>query len=327
MSVITRALVTGANGFIGGNLCAALREQGIPVRGLVLAGTETTALVALGVEVVTADIALPLDPGLFAGVSHVFHLAAIALDWGPDGLFERVNVNGTRHVLEAACAAGVMHVVHMSSLAVHPYTGHAAGDENTPRGWDINAYTRTKNLAEDIVQSFRGRLMVTIIRPGVVPYGPGDRLSLPGLVDALSRGIYAHVGGGGRRLCLSYVENLVDGMILAGSHHGESGAVYVLADDVMTWHEFIDAVADAFDLPRARRSVPFAIAWVAATALETVYGLLRLRSAPVLTRYRVSLFRGDLVFSSAKAQRELGYRPRVALHEGLRRTRIALERR
>lgn len=326
MSVITRALVTGANGFIGGNLCAALREQGIPVRGLVLAGTDTTSIVALGVEVVTADIALPLDPGLFAGVSHVFHLAAIALDWGPGELFERVNVNGTRHVLEAACAAGVMHVVHMSSLAVHPYTGHVAGDENTPRGWNINAYTRTKNLAEDIVQSFRGRLMVTIIRPGVVPYGPGDRLSLPGLVDALSRGIYAHVGAGRTRVCLSYVENLADGMILAACRHGESGAAYVMADDVMTWHEFIDAVADAFGLPRARRSVPFAIAWIAATVLETVYRLLRVRSAPVLTRYRISLFRGDLVFSSAKARRELRYRPRVPLHEGLRRTRAGLDR-
>ncbi|MFP5383280.1 MAG: NAD-dependent epimerase/dehydratase family protein [Gammaproteobacteria bacterium] len=324
--MITRALVTGANGFIGGNLCAALREQGIPVRGLVLAGTDTTSIVALGVEVVTADIALPLDPGLFAGVSHVFHLAAIALDWGPGELFERVNVNGTRHVLEAACAAGVMHVVHMSSLAVHPYTGHVAGDENTPRGWNINAYTRTKNLAEDIVQSFRGRLMVTIIRPGVVPYGPGDRLSLPGLVDALSRGIYAHVGAGRTRVCLSYVENLADGMILAACRHGESGAAYVMADDVMTWHEFIDAVADAFGLPRARRSVPFAIAWIAATVLETVYRLLRVRSAPVLTRYRISLFRGDLVFSSAKARRELRYRPRVPLHEGLRRTRAGLDR-
>lgn len=325
MTAITCALVSGGNGFIGSNLCRALREQGIPVRALVLAGTDTDAITPLGVEVVTADIAEPLDAALFAGVSHVFHLAAIALDWGPEELFERVNVAGTRHVLEAACAAGVAHVVHMSSLAVHPYTGHAAGDENTPRGSDINAYARSKNRAEDVVLSFGERLRVTIIRPGVVPYGPGDRLSLPGIVDALSRGIYAHIDGGDTRVCISYVENLADGMIRAARRDGVPAGVYVLADEVVTWRQFIDAVADEFGCPRARRSVPFALAWVLAVVLETAFRLLRLRGVPPLTRYRISLFRGDLVFSAEKARRELGWQPRVALQEGLRRTRKAMQ--
>lgn len=315
------ALVTGANGFIGGNLCAELRRQGIPVRGLVLAGTETSVLDALGVEVVAADIASPLDPALFAGISHVFHLAAIALDWGPDELFERVNVNGTRHVLEAASAAGVAHVVHMSSLAVHPYSGHPAGDEQTPRGSRINAYASSKNRAEDIVLSFSDRMKVTIIRPGVVPYGPGDRLSIPGIVDALSKGIYAHVGQGHARVCLSYVGNLAEGMVLAARRDGPASDVFVLSDDVVTWRQFVDAVADAFGCPRARRSVPFGLAWVAALLMETAYRLFRLRGVPALTRYRISLFRGDLVFSSAKARRELGYLPKTGLAEGMRLTR------
>lgn len=326
MSTIARALVTGANGFIGSNLCRALRDQGVAVRGLVLAGTDTAIIVAMGVEVVTADIAVPLAPGLFANVSHVFHLAAIALDWGPDELFERVNVSGTRHVLDAACAAGVAHVVHMSSLAVHPYTGHEAGDETTPRGWNINAYTRSKNRAEDVVQSYRGRIMMTIVRPGVIPYGPGDRLSIPGISDALARGIYAHVDGGRARVCLSYVENLADGMILAGRRDGVSGETYVIADDVVIWRDFIDAVADAFELPRARRSVPFAVAYRVAVLLEAIYRILRLRRAPPLTRYRASLFRGDLVFSAAKARHELGWVPRIGFREGLRRTREAMQR-
>ena len=324
MSIITHALVTGANGFIGSNLCRLLRARDIPVRALVLAGTDTSNIAQPGIEIVTADIGVALDPALFAGISHVFHLAAIALDWGPDALFERVNVGGTRHVLEASLAAGVAHVVHVSSLAVHPYVGHPDGSESTPRGWDLNAYTRTKNRAEDVVQSFRKKLAVTVIRPGVVPYGPGDRLSMPGIVDALARGIYAHVGGGNTRVCLSYVENLVEGMLLAACREGDSGEVYVLSDDIVTWREFIDSVADAFGVPRARRTIPFALAWAVAVVCEWAWKFLPLRGVPPLTRYRISLFRGDLVFSNHKARRELGYVPRVGLKEGLDRTRRGL---
>lgn len=325
MSGIRLALVTGANGFIGGNLCEVLRRHGIAVRGLILPGTARATLEGLGVEVVEADIGEPLDPALLAGASHVFHLAAIPFDWGPYETFARVNVLGTRHVLQAAVAAGVAHVVHVSSLAVHPYTGHPDGNEDTPRGWMLNAYTRTKNEAEDEVQAFRSRLMVTIVRPGVVPYGPGDRLSLPGILDALDKGIYAHVGGGRTRVCLSYVGNLAEGMLLAAQRTGESGRAYVLCDDVVTWRAFIDAVADAFGRPRATRSIPLPLAQAAAVALETAYRLLPLPGAPALTRYRIALFRGDLVFSPARARAELGYAPAVTLQEGLARTRRWLE--
>lgn len=315
------ALVTGANGFIGSNLCAELRRQGIATRGLVLPGTGVKVLDDLGVEVRAADIGEPLDPAIFAGVTHVFHLAAIPFDWGPRALFERVNVRGTEHVLAAAAAAGVQHLVHMSSLAVHPYTGHPAGDEQTPRGWDLNAYTITKNGAEDAVLAWRDRLRVTIIRPGVVPYGPGDRLSLPGIVDALDKGVYAHIGGGRARVCLSYVGNLAEGLVQAAQRGGASGETYVLADEVVTWRAFIDAVADAFGRPRTRRAIPYPLAFVAALACEWAWRLLPLRGAPPLTRYRISLFRGDLVFSSDKARRDFGYAPRTGLAEGLARTR------
>lgn len=321
MSIITRALVTGANGFIGSSLCAALRRQGIATRGLILPGTDAGEIAALGVEVVEGDITKPLDAAGFAGVSHVFHLAAIPFDWGPLEMFMRVNVQGTQNVLDASVAAGAVHFVHMSSLAVHPYTGHSNGDENTPRGWDVNGYTVTKNLAEDLLQRNRERIMVTVIRPGIMPYGPGDRLSMPGILDAIDRGIYRHVGGGHTRLCVSYVANLAEGMILAAQREGASGEAYVLVDEIVTWRELINTIADVFGKPAPQGGIPFALAYAAAVAMETVWRVLPLKGAPALTRYRIGLFRGDLVFSSAKARAELGYAPAVTLREGLERTR------
>lgn len=325
--MISRALVTGGNGFIGSGLCRRLVASGVPVRALVLPGEDASALQALGVELVQGDIASPLSPALFADVSHVFHLAAIASDWGPDALFEQVNSGGTRHVLLAAEAAGVARFIHMSSLAVHRYSHHPDGDENTPADGDINAYCRTKREAEARVMAFSERMHVTVIRPGVVPYGPGDRLSLPGILDALDRGIYLHVGGGRTRVCLSYVENLAEGLIQAACRDGRSGEVFVLSDDVVTWRQFIDAIADAFDKPRPRFSLPLPLAWGLAVMTELAWRCLPLKGQPPLTRYRISLFRGDLVFSSARARDAFGYAPEVSLGEGLARTRAWLESR
>jgi nucleoside-diphosphate-sugar epimerase len=318
---IDMALVTGANGFIGGNLCRHLRSQGVAVRALVLPGESVDALRSLGVDVIYGDITTTLPEKAFSGVSHVFHLAAIAFDWGPWQQFWRVNALGTHMLIEAAVAARVPRFIHMSSLAVHRYCGHVDADESTPADSTINHYAVTKRLAEECVLAAADRIHVTLIRPGVVPYGPGDKLTVPGLVDALRRGIYAHVDGGRCRVSLSQVDNLADGMLLAAQRDGSSGEIYVLADEAVSWRQFADAVADAFALPRARRSVPLwlvaAIAWL----LELVYRGLALRGAPALTRYRVSLFRGDLVFSSAKARRELGWQPQVTLEEGMRRVR------
>lgn len=322
--IISRALITGGNGFIGGNLCRHLRARSLPVRALVLPGEDATALESLGVEVVRGDITADLPAEIFADVSHVFHLAAIALDWGPWQLFWKVNALGTHRLLEAAIAAGVPRFVHMSSLAVHAYNGHVNGDESTPADSTINHYAVSKRLAEECVQAGADRIHVTVIRPGTVPYGPGDRLSIPGMVDALRRGLYAHVDGGGQKVCLAQVDNLCDGMVLAAQRDGASGEVYVIADDVVTWRQFADAVADAFSVPRARRSVPLWLVTTLAVVMESVYRALALSGTPALTRYRASLFRGDLAFSAAKAQRELGWRPAVGLEEGMRRVRESM---
>ena len=321
---ISRALVTGGNGFIGSNLCRHLRARSLPVRALVLPGEDTALLESLGVEVVYGDITADLPADIFSDVSHVFHLAAIALDWGPWQKFWKVNALGTHQLLEAAIAAGVPRFVHMSSLAVHAYNGHVAGDETTPADSTINHYAVSKRLAEECVQAGADRIHVTVIRPGMVPYGPGDRLSIPGMVDALRRGLYAHVGGGEQKVCLVQVDNLCDGMVLAAQRDGASGELYVLADEVVSWRQFADTVADVFAVTRARRSAPLWLVTALAVVMESVYRALALSGTPALTRYRASLFRGDLVFSSEKARRELGWQPRVGLEEGMRRVRESM---
>lgn len=321
---ISGVLVTGGNGFIGSNLCRHLRARSLPVRALVLPGEDTTLLESLGVEVVHGDITAEIPATIFAGVSHVFHLAAITLDWGPWQSFWKVNALGTHRLLEVAITAGVPRFIHMSSLAVHSYRGHVDADEKTPADSTINHYAVSKRLAEECVQAAADRIHVSVIRPGMVPYGPGDRLTIPGMVNALQRGLYAHVDGGEQKVCLVQIDNLCDGMLLVAQREGGSGEVFVLADEVVSWRQFADALADTFALPRARRSVPLWLVSALAVVMESVYRALALSGVPVLTRYRVSLFRGDLVFSSEKARRELGWKPVVTFEEGMRRVRGAV---
>lgn len=326
MTEIRKALVTGANGFIGSNVCAALREKGIDTRGLILPGSDRAVPEAMGVEIVEADITQPLDDAVCRDISHVFHLAAIPFDWGPEEVFQSVNVGGTERLLLAAAEAGVEHFIHMSSLAVHDYTGHSDGNEETPRDGHINHYAVSKIQAEDRVRAAANGMKTTIIRPGMVPYGPGDRLSLPGIVKALDKGIYLHVGGGYTRVCLSFVGNLAEGMIRAAQRDkGDACETYVLTDDVVTWREFIERIADVFGKKAPRGSLPYWLAYSLAFLMETAWRCLPLPGSPELTRYRISLFRGDLVFRSEKAQRELGYDPQTGLEEGLIKTKAWME--
>lgn len=326
MSEISKALVTGANGFIGSNVCAALREKGVATRGLILPGSDRRVPEAMGVEVVEADITQAIDGAVCEGASHVFHLAAIPFDWGPQDLFQSVNVGGTERMLQAAAEAGVEHFIHMSSLAVHDYTGHSAGNEDTPRDGHINHYAVSKIQAEDRVRAAADAMKATIIRPGMVPYGPGDRLSLPGIVNALDKGIYLHVGGGTTRVCLSFVGNLAEGMIQAAQRdNGDICETYVLTDEVVTWREFIQHIADVFGKKPPRGSLPYGLAYTLASLMELAWRWLPLPGSPELTRYRISLFRGDLVFCSEKAQRELGYDPKTGLEEGLIKTKAWME--
>jgi nucleoside-diphosphate-sugar epimerase len=319
------ALVTGANGFIGSRLVRTLLERGWTVRSLVLKGTPLEFLDGVRTEVFFGDICEPetLGPAL-EGMDTVFHLAALARDWGPADLFMKVNAAGTRNMLEAASAAGASRLVLASSLAVHDYCGHFGANEDA--AMDCPAwlpYGRSKVMAERHVKEFhdRGVIEGVIIRPGVFPFGPNDTTSFSRLAAALEKGIFAYVDHGRARLCTAYVENLCHGMELAGRRPGAAGRTYVIADDApLSWRELMELFCRELGAKPPRLSIPYPAARAAAVATETLWTRLGLRSEPPLTLYRARIMRGDLFFVSGRARDELGYAPTVPLEEGVRRT-------
>ena len=313
------ALVTGATGFTGGHLARELRRRGWQVRALVRDPGKADALQALGVEIARGDLtdAEAVERAV-AGCSHVFHIAALYREAKhPDHVYRAVNVTGTQHLLDAAERYGVERFVHCSTAGVHGDVDRLPADEEAPfNPGDI--YQETKLEGELLVkQAAEAGVPGTIFRP-IGIYGPGDLRFLK-LFKAIHTGRFRMFGHGEVAYHLTYIADLVEGILLCAEHPAAVGEVFILAGPRYTSiNELVELVAAALDRAPPKGHLPLAPLLAAAWLCE---GICRpLGIDPPLHRRRCDFFHKSRGFTSAKANRLLGYRPEVDLAEGLRRT-------
>lgn len=316
-------LVTGATGFVGGRLAGALAAEGCRVRALTRRATGFEALAASGVEVVRGDLADPTSLVRAAeGASLVFHAAGRVSDWGPRQAFLAANVEGTRNLVGACREAGVARLVHLSSLTVLglPRDGRVVSEETPPaRPARGDFYTESKLEGERLVREAHGigGLETTVVRPGAI-WGPGDPNVVPRIVRLLRRGAMPYVGGGRNLVGLVHVENLVRGLLLAGSLPAAAGEVFHLTDgEEITAREAIDGIADALAVARPRLSLPFPVVLAVAALVEGTARALRIHRPPPLTRYGARFVACHARYDLSRARRELGYAPAVSFREGV----------
>lgn len=320
---MNRVFITGASGFIGRNLIAWLHQQGgYDIRALIESGHEVAGVKPN--NLFTGDINDgPLLERAMKGVDTVYHLAAVVRDWGEANLMIRVNTLGTKTVAEAAAKAGVRRLVYLSSLNVHRFVGWYHATEKTPRDNYQFPLSMSKLMGEHVVERYwyEGKLEVVIVRPGAFVFGPYDYKNFVALVDALEKEQFTHVNGGRAHTCFSYVENLVEGLVLAAEHPDAPGNIFNLTDETpVRWKDLISLICRLGDLPFPRVNLPSQMAMISAGVLEKGYQLLRQEEPPLLTRHRVAMMANNFHFTSKKAKRILGYRPRISLEEGLART-------
>ena len=262
-------------------------------------------------QVVWGDVRDPAAVGrLLDGADLVFHLAAHARAWAanPED-FEAINVEGTRHVVSAARAAGVRRVVHVSTELVD-------GDQTH--------YQRTKRAAEQVVQDYiaQGGDAV-IVRPTRV-YGPGPlnpANSATRVIALYRRGLFrVRIADRGARANYVYVDDVVNGLLQA-AECGARGAAYVLGGENLTISQLLDLVAQVTGRRHRVVAAPQAAARAVAWACELAG---RLGLEPLITRDWVDVLTQDRPMSSERAEAELGYRPRGA-REGIAATVAWLE--
>ena len=308
---MVRALVTGSTGCVGANLVAALNARGIEVIGLRRKTSSDDAIRGLQMTPAIGDI---LDPeslrAAMAGVDWVFHVAAVSDYWRtPSDVIYKVNVEGTRNVLEAAQAMGVKRVVFTSSAAALgvPPPGKILMDEHDsfnlkPRDFP---YGHSKHLAEQVAMEFATQgLPVVRVLPSAV-LGPRDVKFISGelLVQALKGGIPAIPPGG-----LNYIDarDCAEGHI-AAIEKGRPGERYILSGHNMTHRETMENISRVLGTKVPRFDIP---RWLLPPMAEAVDLLHRLGLDLPVDRGRMLVSGTMMYYDNSKAVRELGLKVR-----------------
>jgi dihydroflavonol-4-reductase len=309
------ALVTGGAGFVGSAVVRAQLARGERVRVLVRPTTDLRNLTALDVELAYGDLREPATlRAALAGCSTLFHVAADYRLWAPrpEELYAS-NVEGTRALMEAALELSIRRIVCTSSVAtlgLHP-DGRPA-DEDTPVGLAdmIGPYKRSKYLAEELVRELvRTRGLPAVIVNPSAPVGPGDLKPTPTgrmVLDAAAGRMPAYVDTG---LNIVHVDDVATGHLLA-CEHGRVGERYILGGTDLSLREILENIAEIVGRTAPRWRLPVAGVLPLAYLAE---GWARVAGGePRLTIDGVRLARKHMYFTSARAERELGYSARPA---------------
>lgn len=305
-------LVTGSTGHIGNVLVRELLQQGEQVRALVLPGESIDSLQGLEVQLAVGDV---LDPGSLSqamqGIDTVYHLAGIiSIIPGDEQIMRKVNIEGARNVAEAALAAGVRRMVHVSSIHAFKREPHGVVvDERTP--FDplspAGGYDQTKAEGTLAVLSVadRGLNAVIVCPTGVI--GPYDfrRSELGKLVLNFSqRKLHFLINGA---FDFVDVRDVVSGLILA-ARRGKPKETYILSGTRLTLTGLRTVVQTAAGIRTPQVMVPYKLAWFFSRFTQHLYRLTN--STPQYTTYSLQTVIDNCCFSCEKATLELGYRPR-----------------
>jgi len=311
-------LITGASGFLGRHVVAALRREGHRPRAMVHSAPPPSGWeLPNGVEVVTATLGDDQTVGrALEGVRTVVHCAARVARRGSRAEFFRDNVDGTAHLLEAARIAGIDRFVHVSSIAVY---GRCSGTqaihedgEYDPRPELRGAYTWSKIEADRLVQDFgrAGHLRTVIIRPGIIvgPDGPPFRARLS--IGPVFGRLFFVVGRRKALLPLCHVEDVARAVAAAVARETARGT-YNVVDEPLTQKEWLAGLMAQGASIRPMYVSPLLLA-IPVAGLELASRLAR-RSSPTLSRYKIRQATESVRYDTSRARRDLGWTPEIGV--------------
>lgn len=311
---MTRILVTGASGFVGGRFMDRV------------GGRADLALHGLGrrpwpaANYTSYDLSQPLvglsDPSFVPDV--VIHAAARATPWGSVAEFQRDNVDATRHVIDYCLAHGRPRLVYVSSSSVFYQDGPQLGlTEQSPIGPRfVNRYAETKAAGERLVQAYPGSW--AIARPRAV-FGPGDTVLFPRILAAAKAGKlprFATGAAGPAMGDLIYVDTLADYLLALALRRELTGAYNLTNAQPVPIQDFLLDVFARLGLPAPTRTVSVRTALLAATVTEALWRVLGRTGEPPITRFGVGVFAWSKTFDVTRMLADLGP-PSVAIAEGV----------
>ena len=314
-----RALVTGGTGFIGSYLIERLLEKGVSVRCLVRRGNNLGWLKdKANVEYVVGDVADydSLIPAV-SGIDTLFHLAGLTKSTTEESFYQ-VNAAGTLNILKAVIAANphLERFVYISSQAVTGPSSTPVTESDIPQ--PITWYGASKLAGEETVLAFRSQFPVTIIRPAIV-YGPRER-DVYTFFRIIKWGIKPILGWKEHYGSFIYVDDLVDGIILAAESKKAVGQTYFLvSESIVSWSNLNKEILRSLGKKAITIHVPVLFADFIAFLAEVISNLTGKPS--ILSRQKIKELKEEAwICDGTKVKKELGFRPKVRLSEGIDRS-------
>jgi nucleoside-diphosphate-sugar epimerase len=328
-----KALVTGANGFLGFHVVKALVRQGYEVTGMTR--NEDLRLSGLEVKQVHGDVR-NFEQVTVACKDQdvVFHTAASSGIWGPWKLYHGVNTIGTKNVIEACRENGVGRLVYTSSPSVTFAGDHQINQDESaayPKQW-LCHYPYSKALAEKSVleANEQGRLLTCALRPHLI-WGPGDRHLIPRLLKRAKSGQLRRVGDGRNQVDTIFVTNAADAHLQAAeamdNESPVAGSAYFLSqDDPVNLWGWINDILQLAGVSRVKRSISYYWAHRLGYALETAAQITGSEKEPRMTRFLAAQLAKSHYFDISRAKTDFDYRPKVSNSEGMKRLAKSMQK-
>ncbi len=319
---MAKILVTGATGCLGNALAKYLTAQGHQVLAQGRDAHAGQMLQAQGIEFIPFDLRADYPVQAFQQVDIVFHCAALSTAWGKAEDFQAINVTATKRLLDAARKADVARFVFASSPSIYANGEdrfNLAEDAELPVNFPSH-YARTKYEAECLVLAAdrQGAMRTSAIRPRAI-YGTGDRSLMPRLLQAIRRGRVPMIGGGQSRIDITHVSDAAQAMALAGFSENACGEVFnITSGKAYSFSELLAAVCALNDAHPREIHISYGNAMRLAKGLEFLHRIFAPDREPVLTCQAVASLGRSLTLDISKAQEKLGYRPAVAIEDGIK---------
>ena len=312
-------LVTGATGFLGKYVVDELVEHGYQVRAFGRNSKVGRSLENSSVSFFQGDLT-KADDVLEAckGIDLVVHAGALSTVWGPWEDFYQANVLGTKYVLEACRQTGIQRLVYISSPSIYAAPRDQLGikESDAPEENKLNNYIRSKLASEKLFKNYPDVPSI-ILRPRGL-FGIGDTSILPRVIN-LSQKIGIPLIGDGRQLMdMTCVENVAMAIRLALEAPEAKSEVYNITNgESRAFRDLLEESLKGLGYPIKYRKIPASLLSGIASSLEFLYKSLNLKGEPPLTRYTYYLLRYSQTLDISKAERELGYHPKISISEGI----------
>lgn len=314
-----KVLVTGATGFLGKYVVEELVEHGYQVRAFGRNRAIGQSLVNASVTFIQGDLTNQEDlTKACQEMDMVVHAGALSTVWGPWEDFYQTNVLGTKYILEACSEANIERLVYVSSPSIYaaPRDQLDIKESDAPQENRLNNYIRSKLASEKLFKDYPDVSSV-ILRPRGL-FGIGDTSILPRVLN-LSQKIGIPLIGDGRQLMdMTCVENVALAIRLALETPQAAGEVYNITNgEPRVFRDLIEETLRGLGYPIRYRKIPAPLVSAISSILEFIYKNLKLKGEPALTRYTYYLLRYSQTLDISKAERDLGYRPKITISEGI----------